>query len=164
MTTSRGTQLAQDILQKMENLKVACAGIDEETASRAPEGRWSPKEILSHLCGPEGEGHLPFLKSFVQEDTPFVDLRTEDPFFTDARARTSFAQLVQECEREYQGIARFATELTEEQLGRKAHIPKLKESPLGEYPTLEGMISGLGQYHLADHTNHLKEILAELGK
>jgi len=146
----------------MENLKQICLGIDEETASRAPEGRWSPKEILSHLVGPEGEGHLPFLMSFLKEDTPFVDLQTEDPFFTESRARTSFAQLVQECEREYQGIARFATELTEEQLGRKAHIPKLKESPLGEYPTLEGMIAGLGQYHLADHTNHLQEILIQL--
>jgi len=164
MTSSRGNQLAQGILQKIENFKTVCNGVDEATASRAPSGRWSPKEILSHLCGPEGTGHLPLLTAFLKEETPTIDLQTEDPFFTETRAQTSFAQLVRECEQEYQGIARFAAELSDEQLGRTAYIPKLKESPLGDYPTLEGMIAGLGDFHLQSHTDHLKEILAELAK
>lgn len=164
MASSRGNQVAQEILRKIENLKQVCNGIDEATASRAPSGRWSPKEILSHLCGPEGEGHLPMLKAFLKEDTPTIDLRTEDPFFTETRAKTSFAQLVRECEEEYRGIARFAAELSDQQLGRTAYIPKLKDSPLGDYPTLDGMVAGLGEYHLQSHIDHLKEILAELAK
>ncbi|GFO68099.1 hypothetical protein GMLC_16780 [Geomonas limicola] len=162
MASPRGKQLAQVILQKIANLKDVCNGIDEATASRAPSGRWSPKEILSHLCGPEGTGHLPILTPFLTADTPTIDLRTEDPFFTEARANTSFAQLVRECEQEYQGIARFATELSDEQLGRTAYIPKLKDSPLGDHPTLDGLIAALGEYHLQSHVDHLKEILAEL--
>jgi len=62
MATSTGKQLAQNIRQKIEDLKKVCEGVDENTASLAPEGRWSPKEILSHLSGPEGSGHLPILK------------------------------------------------------------------------------------------------------
>ena len=162
MTTSRGNQLAQEIRQKVADLKRVCQGVDENLASRAPTDRWSPKQILSHLCGPEGVGHLPILRAFVDSDTPRIDLDSENPFFTENRARMSFGELVAECETNYQRVANFAAELTDEQLARKAYIPKLKDSPLGEYPTLDGMIYGLGQYHVQFHIDHLREILAAL--
>ncbi|MBI5674808.1 MAG: hypothetical protein HZC48_03115 [Nitrospirae bacterium] len=53
MSTSTGHQLAQNIRRNIEGLKKTCEGVDEVTASRAPEGRWPPKEILSHLIGPD---------------------------------------------------------------------------------------------------------------
>ena len=162
MATSRGIQLAQEIRQKVAALKQVCQGVDENLASRAPTDGWSPKQILSHLCGPEDVGHLPILRAFVDSDTPMIDLDTDNPFFTENRARMSFSELVAECEMNYQRVANFAAELTEEQLARKAHIPKLKDSPLGEYPTLDGMTYGLGGYHVEDHTDHLREILAAL--
>ena len=74
MATSTGIQLAQSIRRKIEELKKVCEGLDESTASRAPAGRWSPKEILSHLWGPEGSGHLPILQAFLDEETPRIDL------------------------------------------------------------------------------------------
>jgi hypothetical protein len=162
MATLRGNQLAQEIRQKVAALKQVCQGVDENLASRAPMDRWSPKQILSHLCGPEDVGHLPILRAFVDSDTPMIDLDTENPFFTEIRAAMSFSELVAECEMNYRRVANFATELTEEQLARKAHIPKLKDSPLGEYPTLDGMINGLGEYHVQFHIDHLREILAAL--
>src|SRR3990172_8269134 len=162
MPTSRGNQLAQEIRQKVAALKQVCQGVDENLASLAPTGRWSPKQILSHLCSPEEVGHLPILRAFVDSDTPMIDLVTDNPFFTENRAGMSFSELVAECEMNYQRVANFAAELTEEQLARKAHIPKLKDSPLGEYPTLDGMINGLGEYHVQSHLDHLREILAAL--
>ena len=162
MATSRGNQLAQEIRRKVAALKQVCQGVDENLASRAPADRWSSKQILSHLCGPEGKGHLPILRAFVDSDTPLIDLDTGNPFFTETRARMSFVALVAECEMNFQRIADFAAELTEEQLARKAHIPQLKDSPLGEYPTLEGMINGLGEYHVQFHIDHLREVLAAL--
>jgi hypothetical protein len=162
MATSRGNELAQEIQEKVAALKQACQGVDENLASRAPTDRWSPKQILSHLCGPEGVGHLPILRAFIDSDTPTIDLDTENPFFTEIRARMSFSVLVAECEMNYKRVANFAAELTEEQLAKKAHIPKLKDSPLGEYPTLDGMIHGLGEYHIQFHIDHLREILAAL--
>jgi len=162
MATSRGNQLAQEIRQKVAALKQVCQGVDENLASRAPTDKWSPKQILSHLCGPEGVGHLPILRAFVDSDTPMIDLDTDNPFFTDNRARMSVGELVAECEMNYQRVANFAAELTGEQLARKAHIPKLKGSPLGEYPTLDGMIYGLGVFHVQSHIDHLREILAAL--
>ena len=162
MAMSRGKQLAEAIQQKVAALKQVCQGVDENLASRAPTEKWSPKQILSHLCGPVGVGHLPILRSFVDSDTPMIDLNTGNPFFTEIRARMSISELVVECEMNYQRIANFAAELNEKQLARKAHVPKLKDSPLGEFPTLVGMISGLGVYHVQDHTDHLREVLAAL--
>ena len=162
MTTSRGKQLAQEIRQKVQELKGACQGVDENLAARAPQERWSPKEILSHLSGPEGTGHQPLLRAFLDSDTPTIDLDAGNPFFTEKRARMRFGELVVECEKNYERIANFSAGLSEAELERKAHIPELKESPLGEYPTLAAMINGLGEYHIQFHIDHLREILAAL--
>jgi hypothetical protein len=162
MATSRGNELAELIRQKVAALKQLCQGVDENLAGRAPGDRWSPKMILSHLCGPEGVGHLPLLTAFVDSDTPQLVLDAGNPFYNEQRAAMSFAELVAECELNYRRVADFAAGLTDAQLARTAHIPELKDSPLGEYPTLDGMISVLGEYHLQSHTEHLSEILAAL--
>ncbi len=106
---------------------------------------------------------MPTFRAFLEQDTPRLDIEVEDAFFSEARARMTLDELLAEFDREYGSIAAFVGDLSEEQLSRKAHIPMLKESPLGEYPTLAAWIQGIGEYHLGMHIDHMREILEALG-
>ena len=163
MTIHEGARLAGSIRQKLGEMDRLCKGLSEETASDAPEGRWSPKQIISHLCGPEGVGHLPALRLILEQDTPLIDLKAEDPFFTGRRTNMSMPDLLAEFRKEYLQIAELVAGLSGEQLVRKAHIPMLKETGLGEYPTLAKFIGGLIDYHMDFHIKHMQEILQSLG-
>ncbi|GFK93215.1 hypothetical protein NNJEOMEG_01046 [Fundidesulfovibrio magnetotacticus] len=160
MTSKTGEELAQEIRDTLEELVTACVGLDEAAASRAPEGRWTPKEIVSHLLGPEPDVHVRMLRRFLDEDTPTIELVPETTWFTPERAAMPLARLVDETRAEYERAAAFVATLTPEQLARTARIPLLKASPLGEYPTLGAFISGLGSYHVGSHIEHLREVLA----
>ena len=162
MATAEGTQLSQAIREKATEFRKLCAGLDEKTASRAPEGRWSPKEIVSHLCGAEDRDFSYVIRLFLENDTPEISLDPGKTHFSGDRARMSFAKLLAEFDKRYKNIADMVSGLTADQLGRKAHMPGLKESPLGEYPTLAGLIGGIGGYHIQFHIDHMKEILQGL--
>lgn len=162
MTISHSTELAEMIRRKAADLMEACREVDENLAARAPGDRWSPRQIISHLSGPEGAGHTALLRAFIDSETPMLGLNAGDPFYTEKRAAMSFDELLAMCKANYDQVADFVAGLTEAQLARTAHIPELKETPLGEYPTLAGMINVLGEYHIQSHIEHLREILAEL--
>ncbi len=163
MASAEGARLAQTIRQNLEKMNKLCAGLDEATASRAPGGRWSPKEIISHLSGPEGIGLLPAFQAILTQDTPRLDIEAADSYYTGKRPQMTFAELLSQLNGEYGRMAELVSGLSDEQLARKAHIPLFKESPLGEYPTLGVFVGALAEYHLGEHIDHMKEILAALG-
>jgi hypothetical protein len=53
---TESARLVKLIQRKIGKFKDVCHGIDDR-ASCAPEGSWTPKQIVSHVCGPEGEGY-----------------------------------------------------------------------------------------------------------
>jgi len=163
MADIKSEELAKLVRQKLGEFIDLSKNLKEEIASRAPEGRWSPKQIVSHISGPDGIGYLPMLQGFLDQDTPRFDIEGENPYFTERRAQMTFAGLLAEFEKEYSRIADFAAGLSLDQLNRKAHVPLLKETPLGEYPTLAEWIAALVDYHVGFHIDHLREIRGALG-
>src|SRR5512147_612042 len=123
MATSTGIQLAEGIRRKIEELNNICKGVDESTASRAPAGRWSPKEILSHLLGPEGADPLAIYRTILDSETPTIDMDPGNPFFSEKRQRITFDQLLTGVKKKYEDIAKLVEGLSAAQLDRKAHIP-----------------------------------------
>jgi hypothetical protein len=163
MASQEGRQLAQLIREKLAEMNGLCQGLDEATASRAPEGRWTPKEIISHLTGPEGIGTLAGLQLILQQDTPLIEIEPANPYYTGKRIQMTFAELLAGFNEEYEKIANLIENLSDEQLARKAHIPLFKELPMGEYPSLLMFVQALVEYHMTDHIDHLRDILKALG-
>jgi hypothetical protein len=162
MSASEGMQLSNIIREKLGELNKLCAALDEETASRAPSGRWSPKEIVSHLSGVEGVSIVSLIRSVLEYDTPRLDLEPANPFFTDRRREMAFAELRAEMNGEYERMADLVAGLSDTELARMAHVPLFKETPLGEYPTLGQFVRVMAEHHLDFHISHMKEILEEL--
>ncbi len=162
MGSQQAVQLSKAIREKVNEMKKLCEGIDEKTASRAPSKRWSPKQIISHVSGPEGMGFTVAVRAFLDQDTPRLDLTPANPFFTERRSKMTITELVNEFQAEYNRIIELVAGLSDEQLARKAYIPVFKETPMGEYPTLQAFATALTERHLGFHIDHMKEILAEL--
>ena len=164
MTPPDGTQLAQAMRQKLAAFIALCTGLDEATASRAPAGRWSPKEIASHLLGPDDADMLNLFRVFLAEDAPTLALEAypENTHFTDSRAAMRFDELLSRVETAYRSSADFLAGLTPEQLERQAHIPLFRKTPMGAHPTL-AVFADFIVSHIDFHITHMQEILQELG-
>ena len=163
MASQEGARLAQKIRQRVKEIENLCEGLDEATVSRAPEGRWSPKMILSHLCGPEDVGLISALQLILQQDTPQINLDPGNPHFSGKRSKMTLAELLIELKGKYERIADLVAGLSDEQLARRAYVPDLKETPLGEYLTMGVFVGALVEDHMGYHRNHLSEILQALG-
>ncbi len=155
-------QLADSIIEKIGEFAKVCAGTDEKTASRRPAGKWSPKEIASHLLGPEGMSLPSMIRIFLAQDTPRLDIEPADPFFSKERGKMTFSELVKAVDAVYTQTASLVRGLTAAQLERKAHVPIFKDLPLGEYPTLGAFIGALADYHLAFHIDDMRQTLTLL--
>ena len=164
MSTPEAEKLVNLIETRLAELQDLCEGLDDKTASRAPEGRWSPKEILSHILGPEGKQITCTLKPFLKQDMPVIDIEPENTYYIGERARLPLGWLLTEVELEYVRMALFVSKLSKEQLNRKAHIPLMKGSAAGENPTLAAWVEAIADHHLGFHVNHMKEVLEALAK
>ncbi len=152
-----GPSLRQQLDQKVEEIRQTVAGISDEKASTRPaEGEWCVKEVLSHLSGGDGDDFA-VLTRVIQEDTPLVDFEIGVSHY-EGRENMSVAELTSKLESTYGEMATILSGLSEEQLNRKAQAPQLKETPLGEYPTLGQLAAAVINFHLNDHINHLRNL------
>lgn len=153
-----GPSLKQQLDQKVQEIEQAVSGLSEEQASKPPaQGEWSAKEVLSHLGGSDSTEFVARLKRILDEDTPRIDV-TPGVSYYEQRKGASTSQLLSEVESAYGEAGKFLGGLSEEQLNRKAQVPLLKETPIGEYPTLGQLAGALINFHLNDHVNQLRNL------
>ena len=152
-----GPSLQQQLDQKVQEIRQAVSGIDEQKATKRPaDGEWSAKEVLSHLCGADDALSMYEFTRFLNEETPALGITPGS--YSDVRKDAPLPELVSKIDSDYAQIGKFFAGLSEEQLNRKAHIPFLKETPLGEYPTLGQWAIGVIQFHLNDHLQQLQSL------
>jgi hypothetical protein len=152
-----GEALSQQLSAKVKEVTAAASGFsDEQAAKPKAEGEWSAKQVLSHLCGDGDALSMYEFQRFLDEDTP--PLGIVPGRYGDVRKDGSVSELVSKIESDYGQIGTFFAGLSDEQLARKAHVPFLKETPLGEYPTLGQWAGAVINFHLADHINQLNAL------
>ena len=154
-----GPGLQQQLDQKIREIARAVTGIDEQKALERPaEGEWCIKEVLSHLSGEENANVMHRLKLILEEDMPNLDITPGVSAYDAQREQTPVSQLLSTVESQYMELGGLLNSLTEEQLARKAHVPALKGSPLGEYPTLGQWAGFVVNFHIAGHVNQLRNL------
>ena len=153
------SQSLQDQLATKVNEVVSLVeGLDDSAASKSPrEGEWCAKEVLSHLIGPELGAWKGWVESIATEDTPTIDL-TPGISYYEPRRSFSVGELIEQFKTEYGALGDYFAGLSEDQLSRKAHVPLFKETPLGEYPTLDQFAGGIINFHMADHVQQLRSL------
>ena len=153
-----GPSLKQQLDQKVQEVKQAVSGLSEEEASKKRrEEEWSVKEVLSHLSGDGSSDAVSLLDRVIKEDTPQIDIHPGQSYY-EGRESLPLTELTSRVESTYGGMGAFLSGLSEEQLSRKAQVPLLKETPIGEYPTLGQLAGALINFHLNDHVQQLRNI------
>jgi hypothetical protein len=152
-----GDALGQQLTAKVKEVAQAVSGLSEDQAAKPKaEGEWSAKQVLSHLCGEDDALSMYEFERFLDEETP--PLGIVPGRYGDNRKDASVSELLSRIESDYAQISNFLAGLKDEQLNRKAHVPFLKETPLGEYPTLGQWAGAIINFHLTDHINQLNSL------
>jgi hypothetical protein len=154
-----GEALSAQLSAKVQEVTEAVSGLSEEEAAKPrAEGEWCAKQVLSHLCGDDDALSMYEFQRFLDEDTP--PLGIVPGRYGDQRKDATVPELVSKIESDYAEIGAFFAGLNDEQLGRKAHVAFLKDTPLGEYPTLGQWAGAVINFHLVDHINQLRALRA----
>src|SRR5688572_2716446 len=153
-----GPSLQQQLDQKVQEIKQAVSGLSEEEASKKRgTDEWSVKEVLSHLSGDGKTDAASLLDRVINENIPQIDIHPGQSYYQ-GRESLPLTELTSRVEATYSEMAAFLSGLNEEQLNRKAQVPLLKETPIGEYPTLGQLAGALINFHLNDHVNQLRNL------
>jgi hypothetical protein len=151
--------IQEQLSGKVDEIKQALSGVSEEQATkRSADGEWCIKEVLAHLSGAEDALTMYQLKRFVNEDNPDLSLTPGEISYTKERESAPVSKLVSDLENQYTQIGTFFAGLSEEQLGRKGRVAFLKETPIGEYPTLGQWAGAIINFHLPDHIQQIRTL------
>lgn len=151
------SELKQALESKVTEINELVGTVDESRALHSPApGEWCVKEVLTHL-GVDSVVIQSF-RRIVEEDMPLIEIVPGQSHFDDTQRARPISDILVEVETRYRDLAEFLGSLNAEQLQRKGHIPLFKQTPFGEYPTLEQWAAGMINFHLAGHIQQLRNL------
>ncbi len=163
MPVAQASALQEGLRAKMDQLQSGLQGISETDASRRPAAsEWSVKELLSHLSG-ENEDFVRWARQIVETGTPEIPVVPGQTNLPPQRQSMPATELLANVRRQYDELGDFVAGLSEDQLNRKAHVALLKDTPLGEYPTLAQWTQAIIDFHLTGHIAGLPAMRKQLG-
>jgi hypothetical protein len=163
MVSQTANKLSDTLREKAQAIAQGASGLTDADARKRPaDGEWSVAEVLSHLCGEDATAFLSTVTRFASEDVPQIDVIPGVSHF-ESRGGAPVAELVSSFRSQYEKIVDYVAGLDDGQLTRTAHIPLFKETPFGEYPTLEQWVTGLTQFHVGGHVTQIGEIRQKIG-
>lgn len=153
-----GPELKQQLESKVAEIKELVSRVDESRASQAQaEGEWSVKEVLRHLGG-DPEVLTRYKRIVEEKDAPLIEIIPGQSHFDEEQRTRPVTAILDDVVANYSEVADYLGSLSSDQLQRKAHVPFFKETPIGEYPTVEQLASGLIHFHMAAHVGQLRAL------
>ena len=153
------TSLKDQLAERIRTIEQLTAGVSDEQVDKTPaDGEWCIREVLSHLAGSETRSFREGLQAFLDEDTPEDEIVPGDSYLSGSRANASLSELRSAVIGQYREIGEFLGGLRDEQLGRKAHMPAFKDTPITDYPTLGLWVGAIVNYHLPAHIEQLQAL------
>jgi 8-oxo-dGTP pyrophosphatase MutT (NUDIX family) len=130
--------------------------------SDAPE-EWTTRQILCHLLFEPGWRPGPVLFSFAPVDLPVIEIKPGQIYLTPERQMMTLRQFENALDRHRQEALAYLETLGDEDLQRKARIPRFKRLLGTDEVTMAMWVEVLFASHWGDHADQLAKIRKAVG-
>lgn len=160
--------IVQDLRSKSDaawaNLGKQLQGLEPYMERSDAPGRWTTREVLSHLLGGPGLDLIAFLGTFSERNLPVHDLQPGESNLTDERRKMTLKQFVDALHSQRRSVLAYVEGLSDVELQqRKAVIPVFKQFLGTDEFSIAMLVGILFEGHWNGHAGQLAKIRKAVG-